>query len=143
MTRITWASGRAVVPSARIRRALRTALVRGGRKGLDVDVIFVRGGDLTRLHGALLGDPSPTDVISLPLGREGGGPDGEIYVSVDQARRVARDRGLSFERELVLYVVHGALHLCGLDDRDRRKRTAMRATERSVLGQLGYSDEPV
>jgi len=48
---------------------------------------------------------------------------------------------VSFERELVLYVVHGALHLCGFDDHDPDERAAMRAAERSVMGRLGYPED--
>lgn len=124
-------------------RALRTALEHGGRPGREVAVVVVDEPTLTELHGRFLGDPTPTDVITFDLG--GGdepGPDGELYVSLDMARRVAAERGVPLARELTLYVVHGALHLCGLDDHDPADRAAMRAAEREVMAELGFPPDP-
>jgi len=45
---------------------------------------------------------------------------------------------VSEARELALYVVHGALHLCGFDDHDPEQRAAMRLAERAVMSSLGY-----
>ena len=76
-------------------------------------------------------------MISFDLGEDGDGLAAEIYVSVDRARAVARDRGERVERELALYLVHGALHLCGFDDRSAKDRARMRAAESLVLEALG------
>lgn len=122
--------------------ALAAALAHGGRPGIEVEVTFVGDAFLADLHRTALGDPSPTDVIAFDLGEDGRGPAGELYVSVDRAREVAAARGVDPGRELALYVVHGALHLCGLDDHEPREREAMRAAERAVLAGLGYPDDP-
>ncbi len=124
-----------------VRKAVRAALAHGGRAGIDIEVAMVSERCLSALHGRFLGDPSPTDVISLDLGEEGGGPVGEIYVCVDQAREVARERGVPLARELCLYLVHGTLHLCGFDDRGPRDRVRMRAAESAVLAALGHPPE--
>lgn len=126
-----------VASDTAIRAAAVAALAHGGRPTLDVDVILVSDRALAALHAQFLGDPSPTDVMAFDLGAEGGSPGAEIYVSVDCARRVARTRGVSAERELLLYVVHGALHLCGFDDHSGGERKRMRAAEARVLGALG------
>jgi len=60
-------------------------------------------------------------------------------VSVDRAREVAEERGLTWEREVVLYVVHGTLHLCGFDDHEDEDREAMRGAEAAVLARLGLA----
>jgi probable rRNA maturation factor len=99
--------------------------------------VFVSDAELARLHAEHLDDPSPTDVMAFDLGEEGGGPAGEVYVSVERARAVARERELAPEAELLLYVVHGCLHLCGHDDHEPRARARMRAAERAVLTRLG------
>jgi probable rRNA maturation factor len=113
------------------------ALEHGGRPGLSLSVVFVDDAEIAELHGRWLGDPTPTDVISFDLGG-GEGPDGELYVSVERARSEARARGLALEHELALYLVHGALHLCGHDDHAARARARMRAAEATVLAALGY-----
>lgn len=136
---ITWDVPEAPVDDARLERACAAALAHGGRAGLAVDVIVVDDPTLTELHGRFLNDPTPTDVITFDLGEDGGeGPAGELYVSLDCAMRVAAERGVALERELCLYVVHGALHLCGLDDHEPAERAAMRAAEAAVLAGLGY-----
>jgi probable rRNA maturation factor len=89
------------------------------------------------MHARHLGDPGPTDVLAFDLG-EGAGAAGEVFVSVERARAVARELDLPPDRELALYVVHGCLHLCGYDDRRPADRQRMRSLERAVLERLGY-----
>lgn len=140
---------------AALRAAAEAALEHGGRPGIDVDVILVDDELLTALHGRFLGDASPTDVIAFDLGdpeapdapgrgtSPSAGPVGEVYVSVECAWRTARERGVEPGRELALYVVHGALHLCGHDDHAGPDRERMREAERAVLSSLGYPDDPL
>jgi probable rRNA maturation factor len=138
--RIAWAS-RLRRPrglgDARIRRAAEAALAHGRRPDLELGIVFVDDPDLCRMHAEWLDDPTPTDVITFDLGSDLEGPAGELYVSTERARAVARERGLDVVGEHLLYVVHGALHLCRFDDRDPRDRARMRAAERKVLAAIG------
>lgn len=121
---------------ARIRRAAELALEHGERAGGGLSIVFVDDPELAAMHAKWLDDPTPTDVISFDLGAGDGGPIGELYVSTERARAVASRRGLDVVREHLLYVVHGALHLCGHDDHEPRERARMRRAERSVLARL-------
>ena len=121
-----------------VARAVHAALRHGGRPGAGLAVTFVDDATLTRMHAEYLDDPTPTDVITFPLGDDGVGPIGELYVSTERARALAAERSVPYERELVLYVVHGALHLCGLDDHEPHERAEMRHAESAVLQELGY-----
>ncbi|HPM42200.1 MAG TPA: rRNA maturation RNase YbeY, partial [bacterium] len=56
-------------------------------------------------------------------------PWAEVYVSVDTARRQARERGVPLSHELVLLCVHGLLHVGGMDDEDRASWGAMKRAE--------------
>ena len=123
------------------RAAVRSALARGGREGIELSVVFVSDLELAQMHGRWLGDDRPTDVIAFDLGEEHGGAAGEIYVSLERAERHSAEHGLDPARELALYLVHGALHLCGHDDREARARARMRAAEAEVLDGLGYARE--
>ncbi|MFN0242705.1 MAG: rRNA maturation RNase YbeY [Planctomycetota bacterium] len=137
---MSWRRGPRLVATPEVRRIVSAALAHGGRGSLAVAVIFVDDEYLCALHERFLGDPSATDVITFDLGASDA-EDGvacEIYVSVDCARRVAHRRGEPVERELALYLVHGALHLCGFDDHERGDRRRMRAAEAHVLRALGY-----
>ncbi|MEX0718851.1 MAG: rRNA maturation RNase YbeY [Planctomycetaceae bacterium] len=65
--------------------------------------------------------------------------EGEIVVSADTAARQAGEFGWSPGDELVLYVVHGLLHLTGHDDGAEAKRAGMRSREREILRTWGLS----
>lgn len=134
---VAWQTDDRPLDDAAVVAAVRSALVHGGRPGIEIGVVLVGDDELRELHERWLGDPTRTDVITFDLG-EGDGPEGEIWVSVECARRLAPDRGVPVERELALYLVHGALHLCGYDDHDEVDRARMRAAERDVLAELGY-----
>jgi len=112
----------------------KAACKRAAERVLDrkVVVALVDDDTMAELHERYLGKTGPTDVLSFPHG--------EIVVSADTARREARKRGISPLHELVLYVVHGALHLAGYDDRKKKDENRMRAAERKILAELGYGD---
>ncbi len=80
------------------------------------------------LHRRFLGADSTTDVLSFPLEDPGDGAlEGEVVVNAQQAVRVAQSLGCEAQAELLLYVVHGVLHLCGYDDRSEQDAAAMRS----------------
>jgi probable rRNA maturation factor len=98
----------------------------------EVVVALVDDATIAELHLRFLGEEGPTDVLSFPQG--------EIVVSAETALREARERGIPPLHELLLYVVHGALHLKGYDDRRSEERRRMRREERRVLERLGAGD---
>jgi len=118
-----------VIPGARAACKRAAELVLDRKK---VVVALVDDKTMAELHERFLGKSGPTDVLSFPHG--------EIVVSADTAAREAKARGIPPLHELVLYVVHGALHLAGHDDRKTKTQKLMRAAERKVLAELGYGD---
>jgi probable rRNA maturation factor len=145
---IDWQAAPRLLDDAAVAAAVEAALSYGGRGGLSVGVVLLDDPALCALHQRWFDDPSPTDVISFDLTSDGendldpGGPQAELYVSVDCARRTAGELGTDAARELALYLVHGALHLCGFDDGAPSERSRMRAAEAAVLGNLGYPQGP-
>ena len=83
-----------------------------------------------------------TDVLSFLLDREGGRLEGDIVVSWDTAARQAEEWGWNADDELLLYVVHGTLHLIGYDDHSDEDRAAMRAKEVEYFAALGRPEPP-
>lgn len=128
----------------RLARAVEAALLHGGRPGLAVDLVLLSDPALAELHGRFLDDPTPTDVMAFDLGPPEFAPDpsgerepeAEIYVSVERARALAAEHGHGADRELLLYAIHGALHLCGYDDHEEGERLRMRAAEAAVMQGL-------
>ena len=90
---------------------------------------------IARLHGEFLGDPEPTDVLSFVLERSPQALEGEVVVSADTAGANAIRYHCTAEEELLLYVIHGMLHLVGHDDATPRKRARMRRREREYLAR--------
>lgn len=130
-------------PSRRIRRAevRRTvsAVFRGeGTREALLRVIFTGDAAMRKLNAAWLGHRSTTDVISFPLERGRGAVlEGEVYVNLDQARRQARDYGVTERSEVARLVIHGTLHLLGYDDATPALRRRMAGLEDGYLARLG------
>lgn len=61
-------------------------------------------------------------------------------MSVDTARQRAGELGWSEQNELLLYVVHGVLHITGMDDHESGDRIAMRNAEHQVMTELGVPE---
>lgn len=133
----------------RIIDAVRRALRAGGVAKARVSVAIVGDDEMARLHQQYLGKPGPTDVLTFdltesagdsrtsPAERHEGLLEGEIVVSIDTAARVAAERGHEPASEVLLYAVHGALHLTGWDDHDPDEASAMHALEDRLLTELG------
>lgn len=101
----------------------------------ELSIVFLDDPSLARLHDQFLGDPSTTDVMTFP-GNSDHASAGEICVSVDHALRLSKELPAPFFEELTLYLVHGWLHLAGLNDIKEYDRTFMRQAETSTLAYL-------
>ena len=78
----------------------------------------------------------PTDVLSFVLERSESSLDGEVIVSADTAIARAAEFHLPPEDELLLYVIHGTLHLVGYDDKEASNRALMREQESRYLAKF-------
>lgn len=79
----------------------------------------------------------PTDVLSFVLDEGPGRLEGEVIVSADTAIANAGEYGWSPDDELLLYVIHGVLHLVGHRDKADDEVAAMRAAEARYLRLAG------
>lgn len=81
----------------------------------------------------------PTDVLSFVLEDREPYLEGELVVSTDTAATNAQDYDWPALNELLLYVVHGALHLVGYLDKQPDDIAEMRAAEAKYLKELGIA----
>lgn len=88
----------------------------------------------------------PTDVLSFAQ-REGAAfarpgdaaPHlGDVVISVETARRQAREHRLALREEVAHLLVHGILHLLGYDHVRKRDEAVMRAREDAILGRAHH-----
>ena len=118
------------------RLAAHAERLHGGPVALSVAVMS--DAEARRVNRRWLGHDYAPDVVSFPLsGRGEPVLSGTLAVSRETACREARRRGHAPYHELMLYVVHGVLHLLGHDDRSPRARARMRRAEREALAVLG------
>ncbi len=100
----------------RMRRAIRAILEDAGLQEAKINVAVVDNAAIAKLHERFLNDPSPTDVLSFTLERSPQALEGEVVVSAETARTNAAKYSSTAESELLLYAIHGTLHLAGYDD---------------------------
>lgn len=91
----------------------------------EVEISLVSDEAIAEVHGEFMDDPTPTDVITFHHG--------EIIVSVDTAGREAATHGNSVAEELLLYMIHGLLHLNGHTDMIEPDRTVMHREQERIL----------
>jgi probable rRNA maturation factor len=114
-------AGNAVQHSLQLQKGKQTDL----RKSGEVSVWLISDRRVALLHRKFLGQSGPTDVLTFQHG--------EIFISVDTARRHARAFGNSLLRELKLYIVHGLLHLHGFDDQTPAEARKMKTAQEKIL----------
>ena len=122
--------------------------------GLDQDpttlnLILTPADTMARMNEQFLQHQGSTDVLTFDLREELVGEDlddlcgGEIYVCPQVAMEFAKQFGTTPSYELVLYLIHGMLHLAGEDDLEEDARRSMRQAEKRVMDgiALHYSVE--
>ena len=105
----------------------------------EISVAVVDDPTIHELNRRHLNHDYATDVLSFILQRDGASLEGEIVVSGDTAANTAGEYGWSAEEELLLYVIHGSLHLVGHDDQTPADREQMRVEERRWLLEMGIT----
>jgi len=131
-----------------LERLVRSALIAEGVEQAEIGVILVDDRRIAAVHRRWLGLAGPTDVITFDLSAGTAGPPGsgvlagDIVVSTETARRMARAVGWTPRQELAYYIVHGVLHLTGYDDHTAADRRQMRARERAVMKACGLPVPP-
>ena len=89
-----------------------------------VEVSIVCAAEISEVHRRFLNDPTETDVITFDHG--------EIIVSAEVAEEKAAEYGHPTEEELLLYIVHGLLHLGGYKDKTMSEFNEMRRIQEVI-----------
>jgi len=116
-------------------------LKEAGIRDAVLSINFVRDRAIKDLNYLYRGKNRPTDVLSFSM-REGRRIKkdnlilGDVVISTERARRQAADFGSTFKKEVILYIVHGILHLIGYDDEDASSEKRMRRKEKQIFDRL-------
>ena len=103
-----------------------------GRKVGDIGYMFVSDERILEVNNEYLGHDYYTDIITFDYD-EGDTINGDIVISVDTVRSNALQFGKDFDDELHRVIIHGILHLCGIDDKGPGEREIMEAEENRAL----------
>jgi len=139
------------VDAARLVRQAQGCLAHLDLADAVLSVLLVNDRAMCGLNRRHRGVGRTTDVLAFPLhdggptavraGVAAGEPElGDVVISVERARAQAARAGVTPEAELALLLVHGVLHLTGLDhERGPAEAARMRAAEADVLARLGVA----
>lgn len=128
-----------LAPDPRIERAADWIARHFGLHKVYASIAVVDDSTMQQLNAQRLGHDWPTDVISFELDQSSTSVEGEVIASAETAARMCRVAGWEAADELLLYIVHGLLHVSGMDDVHAAERQAMRDVERECLLSMGVA----
>jgi probable rRNA maturation factor len=145
------------VDTDQVRAVIEHVLTEERIPSAEISVALLDDAAIQKVNRDFLGHDFPTDVISFRLNHDAresehgprfhselssgqtsdpmGHVEAELIISTETALREANGHGWSAANELLLYVVHGTLHLCGYDDLSDDARPIMRDRERKFLAR--------
>lgn len=103
-----------------------------GRKVGEIGYLFVDDEKILEVNNEYLGHNYYTDIITFDYD-EGDVINGDMVISLDTVRTNAEQFGKEYDEELYRVIIHGILHLCGIDDKGSGEREIMEAAENKAL----------
>ncbi|MCM8826225.1 MAG: rRNA maturation RNase YbeY [Candidatus Omnitrophica bacterium] len=107
-----------------------------------ISLVFCDNRFIKKLNYLYFGKDLPTDVISFNL-QDKFNPNylGEVIVSVEEALVNSKVYGTDWKEEIILYIIHGLLHILGYDDNSIKNKKIMEAKQRELLHSLYNSKQ--
>lgn len=125
------------VKMPKIRKRENTAWIKAvaasyGKKVGEIAYIFVNDEKILEVNRQYLQHDYYTDIITFDY-CEGDVISGDLFISLDTVRTNAEQVGATYEQELHRVIIHGILHLCGINDKGLGEREIMEAAENKAL----------
>jgi rRNA maturation RNase YbeY len=106
----------------------------------ELSVALVGNAEIQRLNAKYRKKDYPTDVLSFPIENRllvGERLLGDVIISVQKARQQAKERQRSLDKEMVILLIHGVVHLLGYDhERSAKEARIMQRLEKKVYRAL-------
>ena len=106
-----------------------------GRKVGEIGYMFVDDEKMLKVNNEYLGHDYYTDIITFDYD-EGDTISGDLVISLDTVRTNAEKFGKDYNEELHRVIIHGILHLCGINDKGPGEREIMEDHENKALALL-------
>ena len=107
-----------------------------GMKVGDVNYIFCNDERILEVNREYLQHDYYTDIITFDY-TEGNIISGDLFISLDTVRTNSEQFATEYEEELHRTIIHGILHLCGINDKGPGEREIMEAAENKALAMRG------
>lgn len=125
----------------RLRRRETTAWIKAvaasyGKTVGEIAYIFCDDAKILEVNRQYLQHDYYTDIITFDY-CEGDRLSGDLFISLDTVRSNAAAQGTDYDEELHRVIIHGVLHLCGIDDKGPGERELMEAAEDRALAMRG------
>ena len=106
-----------------------------GKKTGEIGYLFVGDEKILEVNREYLGHDYYTDIITFDYS-EGDTINGDIVISLETVATNAIAQGTDSDEELLRVIIHGILHLCGINDKGPGEREIMEAAENKALAML-------
>ena len=112
-----------------------------GKRVGEVAYVFCNDEKILEVNRQFLQHDYFTDIITFDY-TEGQRIGGDLFISLDTVRSNAELFGRPYDEELHRVVIHGILHLCGINDKGPGERELMEAAENKALALLAEMAQP-
>ena len=102
-----------------------------------INVIFCNDQYLLKINQTYLNHDYFTDIITFNY-NENNLISGDLFISIDRVKENAINQKMEFNVEIHRVIVHGVLHLCGLNDQSKQEKEIMRGRENLFLQKLSF-----
>ena len=136
---ISYCAERVKVPVLKRREVsswIRSVAAKYGKKCGEIAYIFCDDEKILEVNRTYLQHDYYTDVITFDYS-EGNVISGDIFISLDTVKSNAAQYGQAYETEIYRIIIHGILHLCGINDKAPGEREHMTVCENEALAMLG------
>ena len=118
-----------------INRWIKEVAATYGRRVGDIGYLFVSDEKILEVNNTYLGHDYYTDIITFDYDEEDI-ISGDLVISLDTVRTNAEFFGKNYDDELHRVIIHGILHLCGINDKGPGEREIMEAAENKALKMI-------
>ena len=110
-----------------------------GKRTGDISYIFCSDEKILEVNKQYLQHDYYTDIISFDF-TEGTKISGDLFISLDTVKSNSENFGTDYTEELHRIIIHGILHLCGINDKGPGEREIMTQKENEALALLPAED---
>lgn len=116
-----------------LKKFIESIFKKEGKNLYQINYIFCSDKELLSMNKKYLGRNYYTDIITFDLSKNRSEISAEAYISIDRVKKNSLHLGISLKSELYRVIFHGALHLCGYNDKNKKDMFRMRKKENYYL----------